>query len=191
MGTCNTISWQVVVPTVTFRSEVWICSEKDDELLLNVQCYAGRKVQRFPQRPANASSFYGLGWLKLTSYVKVKKLLFILSILRMKPHNVLRRAFETRFSEFDCNTEICRKNKFRSPIFDILDDALVFGLSNAVKETALSRYPVATKRAWSKLIWEHAWMLKDANWKASNTILKENDLWTLTVGNALFVMVEN
>ena len=57
MGTCNLIFWQVVVPTVTFGSEVSICSEKDEELLLNIQRYAGRKVQRFPQRAPNASSF--------------------------------------------------------------------------------------------------------------------------------------
>ena len=103
MSTCNLIFWQVVVPTVTFGSEVWICSEKDGELLLNVQRYAGRKVQRFPQRSPNASSFYGLGWLKLTFYVKVKKLLFILSIIRMHPENMLRIVFKTRLCEFDTN----------------------------------------------------------------------------------------
>ena len=119
MGTCNLIFWQVVVPTVTFGSEVCICSEKDEELLLNFQRYAGRKVQRFPQRSTNASSFYGLGWLKITTYVKIKKLMFILSIIRMQPNNVVKRILEHRLYTFDSNTEECRKNRFRSPIFDI------------------------------------------------------------------------
>ena len=75
MMTCNRIFWQVVDPTVTFGREVWVNSEKDEELLLTFQRYAGRRVQRFPQRAPNSSSFYGLGWLKLTMYIKVKKLI--------------------------------------------------------------------------------------------------------------------
>ena len=35
MGTCSTIFWQVVVPTTTFGSEVWVCSDNDNELLLS------------------------------------------------------------------------------------------------------------------------------------------------------------
>ena len=74
MRTYNVIFWQVVVPPVTFGSEVWVLSEKDKELLTSFQSYAGKRVQRFPQRAPNNSSFSGLGWLKLTSYIKVKKL---------------------------------------------------------------------------------------------------------------------
>ena len=73
-----------------------------------------------------------------TTYVKIKKLLFILSIIRMQPNNVLKRIFETRLYEFDSNTEECRKNIFRSPIFDILEVALIFGLYNVVKEMVLN-----------------------------------------------------
>ena len=187
MGTCNLIFWQVVVPTVTFGSEVWICSEKDEELLLNFQQYAGRKVQWLPQRAPNASSFYGLGRLKITTYVKIKKLLFILSIIRMQPNYVLKRIFETRLYEFNSYTAECRKNVFRSPIFDILEVAPIFDLYNVVKEMVLNMTPVVSKGAWSKLIWKRAWALEDANWKASNTILRENDLLTMTVGNTRYL----
>ena len=187
MGTCNLIFWQAVVPTVTFGCEVWIVSEKDEDLLLNFQRYAGRKVQRFPQRSPNASSFYGLGWMKLTSYVKVKKLLFILSIIRMQPENLMMRILRKRICEFDANIEECRKNKFRSPIFDILTVALLFGLYNVVKDMIMNISPTPSKYSWSKLVWERAWVLEDANWKAANVILKENDLLTKTMGDSRYM----
>ena len=41
MGTCNVIFWQVVIPSVTFDSEVWIMSEKDED---SFQIYAGKRV---------------------------------------------------------------------------------------------------------------------------------------------------
>ena len=97
MGTCNIIFWQVVVPTVTFGSEVWILTEKDEELLNSFQSYAGKRVQSFPQRAPNTSSFYGIGLLKLTSYIRVKKLLFVRSILKMEPENVILRIFTQEF----------------------------------------------------------------------------------------------
>ena len=53
MATCNAIFWQVVVPTVTFGSEVWVNSDRDEELLLAFQRYAGRRIQIFPQRAPN------------------------------------------------------------------------------------------------------------------------------------------
>ena len=72
MGACNIIYWQVVMPTVLFGSEVWVLSERDKELLNSFQTYAGKRIQRFPQRSTNTSSSYGLGWLKITAYIRVK-----------------------------------------------------------------------------------------------------------------------
>ena len=46
---------------------------------------------------------------------------------------------------------------------------------------------VVSKGAWSKLIWERALALEDANWKTSNTILRENDLLTMTVANTCYL----
>ena len=87
-------------------------SEKDDELLLAFQRYAGRRVQRFPQRLPNSSSFFGLGWIKLPSYIQVKKLLFILSILKMEPQNTVKKIFELRLTQFSCDMAKSRENRF-------------------------------------------------------------------------------
>ena len=170
------IFWQVVVHTITFGCEVWVLTDKDDELILAFQQYAGKRVQRFPQKAPNSSSFYGLGWLKLTSYINVKKLLFVLTILKMVPENPLRRIFELRFEEFCRNFDKCRKNEYSSPIYNILHAAVIYGLIDAIKG-------MSSKRTWSKLIWERAWKLEDANLRASNMILKDNDILALTVGD--------
>ena len=49
------------------------------------------------------------------------------------------------------------------------------------------KIPVASKRAWSKLIWDRAWKLEDANWQASNLILKDNDLLINTMGETKYI----
>ena len=176
MGTCNVVYWQVVIPTVTFGSEVWIISGKDEELLNSFQVYSSKRIQRFPQRAPNSCCSYGLGWLKITSYIRVKQLLFIRSILKMEPDNIIRKFFELRLKFFCENTLECRINRFKSPIFNLLDVAVIFGVFNTIQEMCTGKIPIASKRAWSKLIWDRAWRLEDANWHASNLILKDNDL---------------
>ena len=121
MATYNAIYWQVVVLTVTFGSEVWINSDKDDKILLAFQRYSGKRIQRFPQRAPNSTSFFGLGWLKLTSYIKVKKMLFILSNIKMKTDNIIRAIFECRLSEYEKDLTRSRKNIHRSPVFELLN----------------------------------------------------------------------
>ena len=81
--TCNKVFWSVVVPILLFGCELWMLSDKDKDNLLAFQGYAGRRIQRFPQRSSNASSYFGLGWMKLTTYVTAKKVLFILTIIRI------------------------------------------------------------------------------------------------------------
>ena len=105
---------------------MWVNTEADDEHLLSFQRYAGRRVQKCPYRAPNTSSFYGLGWLKLTSYIKVKKLLFILTLLKMDRDCILRRILDFRLQVFTNDKEKCQINTHKSPIFDILSVAITF-----------------------------------------------------------------
>ena len=162
LSTCNMIFWQVVVPTIAFGCEVWVPADKDEELILAFQRYAGKRVQRFPQRAPNSSSFYGLGWLKLTSYINVKKLLFVLTILKMVPENPLRQSFELRFESLRGNTVKCRENEYSNPIYNNLHVAVMYGLVDAINGMLKYEVPISSKRAWPKLIWERAWKLEDA-----------------------------
>ena len=149
MGTCNVIFWQVVIPTATFRSEVWIMSEKDEELFNSFQIYAGKRVQSFPQRAPNISCSYGLGWLEITSFVRVKQLLLVRSILRMDRENVVRVIFELRLKSFCENIDKRRMNRFKSPIFNILNVAVIFRVLGHIQDMVEGRIPISSKKAWS------------------------------------------
>ena len=144
MGTCNIIYWQVVMSTVSFGSEVWVLSERDKELLNSFKTYAGKRIQRFPQRSPNTSSSYGLGWLKITSYIRVKQLLFVRTILKLDPENVIRKIFELRLKVFCNNVEVCRKNRYRSPIFNLLDVAMIFRVFNSIQDMTEGLIPIAS-----------------------------------------------
>ena len=116
----------------------------------------GRRIQRFPSRSPNCSSFFGLGWARITTYILVKKLLFAMSILRLDNQNIVQQVFVKKVKLFHEN-EVLRINENRSPTFDILNCAVKAGVYNILYEITIDDAPVVSKCAWSKLIWSKAW----------------------------------
>ena len=47
---CCLIYWKIVIPIITFASELWILDEYDIRALDNFQKYAGRRIQCFPTK---------------------------------------------------------------------------------------------------------------------------------------------
>ena len=117
----------------------------------------------------------------------VKKLLFVLTVIRMDQDSVLRRILVCRLCTFIEKRDSCRKNSTRSPIFDILNVAITFGLFETIKNMVLSGEKIMSKKGWSKLVWERVWYLEDSNWRAANTILKDNDLLSMVMGDTKYL----
>ena len=155
-------------------------SDKGIENLLNFERFAGRRIQRFPPRTPNSTSFYGLGWSKLTTYIGVKKLLFAMTIIRMKAENVIRTIFERRLEDFMRNTRDAECNAQKSPFFEIFSTCKKFGLLDCVRKMVRGEMPIYGKKGWSDLVWQRAWRIEDAYWKATNMMCKNNDLLILT-----------
>ena len=60
MEVCSFLLWSLIVPIVTFASEIWVMRDQDVNALDTFQRYAGRKVQRFLYHSPNETSFMGL-----------------------------------------------------------------------------------------------------------------------------------
>ena len=176
MMTCNIIFWSIVIPIVTFGCEIWGITEKDYDNLLNFQNNAGKRIQRFPARSPNCSSFFGLGWTRITTYIFVKKLLFAMSILRLDEQSVIRRVFLERFTFYINNMKQCRENKSRSPTFDLLNSATRFGVLSQLCDIVTGRMLPYSKKAWSNIIWNKAWQIDDLFWESTRILHKNNEV---------------
>ena len=182
MTSCNLIYWAVVVPIVSFGCELWTLSERDSENLMSFQRYAGRRVQRFPKRSPSTTSSYGLGWIRLTTYILIKKLLFILTILKMDQTNLIRKVFGLRIDAYFTNVELGRSNPYKSPTFEALNACNKLGLLDVVRSMTNGSSILYGKKKWSDLVWERAWKLDDAFWKSINPLNPECDLVSKVLG---------
>ena len=185
LKTCNLIFWTIVIPTVTFGCEIWSVGDSDLEKLQCFQRYAGRRVQRFPKRSPNSSSYYGLGWVRIETFIQVKKLLFILTYLSMDENSTQRRVFNSRVRNYVEGAN--PTNPHCSPIFEILDTSVRFDLLNAILNMAFGHTAISAKKVWSKLVWDRAWRLDDIYWKSTTILHGNNDILTKTIGKAQYL----
>ena len=140
MKTCNQIFWTIVMPIITFGCEIWQINDKDIENLQFFQRYAGRRVQRFPKRSPISSGYYGLGWIRIETYIQIQKLLFLLTLINMDDKNRIKYVFNERVRCFFMDRVKGSVNNFGSPIFDLLNSAIRFGLLQQVGDIGARGY---------------------------------------------------
>ena len=138
-----------------------------------IQRFAGRWIQRFPQRSLNQTSFYGLGWVRITTFILVKKLLFVLTILKIDVGNIIRQVFVYRTIRYLQDKVVSSVNSLKSPIFDILNAAGRLGVLNTIVVMINGSTLLYSKRKWSELVWKKAWRLEDAYWDSVFTTSRD------------------
>ena len=128
MKTCATLFWSIVIPVVTFGSELWVLKGHEIELLRKFQRQIGRGCQRFPDRSPNYSAYAPLGWLSIDRMVQIKKLMFLRTITTLNDDAICRKVLYVRAQAYAENVEMCKRNENNSPIFEILNVAHSVGL---------------------------------------------------------------
>ena len=187
ISTCNLIFWVIVIPIISFGCKIWQLSDGDIEKLQAFQRYAGRRVQRFPQRSPSCSIYYGLGWLRLETYVYVKKLLFLLTIIRMDNTHRIKMVLMERVTKFLNDLRAGDLNIYGSPTFDLLKVCIKFGVLEEVVNMLMGNTAIVPKTTWSKKVWDRAWVLDDAFWQTSFIMNRDNELLYETVGRSQYL----
>ena len=173
MSVCNVIFCAIVVPIITFGCDTWVMSDNDKDHLMAFQRLAGRRIQRLPFKSPNATSFFGLGWSRMTTFIQVKKLLFILTILKLKAGHFLKEIFSTRLRANISDRNRCEINQFKSPCFEIFNTCARHGLLETVAGMTLGSEKIPGKKRWSKLCWERAWASEDAYWQSTTVLHRD------------------
>ena len=147
LSTCNVIFWSVIMSVLCFGCEVWVIKPKDTALLIAFQRYAARRMQRFHPRSLNITSFVCLGWHDIMNIIKVKKLIFIRTILNMREYMPLRKIFIERVNDFRYNDP----NEHDSPIVQMLQYCEEFEVMHHINEMIMGNMPSKVK--WKELLW--------------------------------------
>ena len=112
--------------------------QKNEEILDAFERYADRRIQRFPFRSPNATRYRGLGWMKIVSFIKGKKLLFLRTVICQPDYIPCREILRKLIPLFEENMVV--ENVYDSPLINILNIAVELELIQTVKrmETVVS-----------------------------------------------------
>ena len=160
MSTCSILYWSIIVPIVTYGSELWVL--KGDEIgeLRKFQRYIGRRCQCYPKRSPNFSAYTPLGWMSIDRVIQVKKLLFLRTILIADDPDISKQILYNRAIEFSDNLELGGLNEFSSPIFDILNTSILVDLYNECMRMIVNGH-FYSKKAWKDIVWKKVWLKEE------------------------------
>ena len=181
MRACNIIFWCLIVPILTYGSELWVLKQCDIDELDKFQRYAGRRFQRFPKWSPSETSFKGLGWMRLETYIYAKKLVFIRTILVRDEGCLYKKVFKLRAVQFNSDIDKYSRNTYDSPIFDMLRIAIIFDLYHIVMGLVTNDH-FYSKQQWKSMIWTRAWMIEDSDWQYGTMFFKALQTMNMTIG---------
>ena len=160
MAVISSLYWSIIVPIVTYGSEVWVMKGEEIDALRKFQRYVGRRSQRFPQRSPNYSAYAPLGWVSLEKVVYVKKLLFLRSICVMKDDATCKRILNNRTTAYNEDRVKARLNENNSPVFEIYNIAERVNLNDKCLNMVVNGHMYG-KKEWSRIVWKSIWNLED------------------------------
>ena len=159
LSACNLIFWMVVMPTLCFGCEIWVIKKKDVKILKAFQRYSARRLQRFHSRSINATCFTCLGWMDIVTLIKVRKIIFLRTIMVMSDFSPLRKILIERIRE----DEEIESNMYDSPLKQILQLSREFDLFDSIE--AMIDGGIPSKSEWKKRVWGQAWEAERNDWQ--------------------------
>ena len=175
INACSILYWAMIVPIVTFASELWVLKDEDIKQLESFQRYSGRRIQRFNMRSPNETSYTALGWLRLEIFIYLKKVLFVRSIAVMEDDSVYKQVFRQRLIQYNVNPPESNANRCDSPIYDIINATILFGLYDDAVGMILGT-KMFSKHQWKLKVWDNAWYIEKQDWSIRSELFSVTKL---------------
>ena len=99
----------------------------------------------------------------------------------------IKMIFRERVMKFLKDKEAGEHNIYGSPTFDLLNMCTKFDALDEVISMLVGNTAIISKIAWSKKIWEKAWVLDDVFWQTTYILNRDNDLLFGTVGKSRYM----
>ena len=145
--TLSKLYWTICVPKLLYGVEVWQPSKTSMASLETVHCEIGKCIQGMSRNTAGPACYILLGWLPLYAQIDIRRLIFILALLRLPFDTVCNKLAIRMWSRSRCTdaSSLC------SPLGRIYEIARKYGLLDAVHQM-LDTGLLPSKLSWRQTV---------------------------------------
>ena len=168
--------WSVAVPKFTYGLELCVLNDNCINTLEEAHRKFSKIIQMLPISSPNPSHIALLGWLSMSSYISMKKVLFMWRILSLPCDNIYRRIVQKLISCIRDDDII----PYVSPIYDIYRYVCSYGLQIHLKNI-LEREEIINYTVWKRSIKTIVWSYEFEKWKATCMLYPELNLYRSSI----------
>ena len=123
------IYWSVSIPKMVYGLDITDYGQSNIIQLDNAHRMNSKIVQGIPSNIATPAPLATLGWMSLTSYIDLIRIMFMIRTLCLPKENTYRTIMESRI--FTISSETCTE-KNKSPISIMYESAKKYGLDQSI-----------------------------------------------------------
>ena len=154
--------WSVIVPRFTYGLEVCCMTDSHISSLEEVHRQNAKLIQGLPISTPNPAPLATLGWLSMSSFIVMKKILFLWKIMCL-PRSSLYRRLATYLIE---QMQTIHTVPYNSPIYDMYQCICLYGLQDHFS-IVMNSFNVTNYIPWKIKIKKLVWDTEVYRWKAT------------------------
>ncbi len=178
VATLSRLYWSVCIPKLLYGVETWEPSKNSALLMEKLHCEVGKCIQGLPRLTARPVCHALLGWLPISCHIDIRRLVFLLTLIRLPYWTVASKLTLRSLSEQRCSEGIPFKTC--SPLGKMYATVCKYGLIEAVHQM-LDTGMVLPKIAWKRIVKEAVHSHYYTEWMITCTLYSSLQLFLQTV----------
>lgn len=171
------IYWSTVIPRITYGLEVTPVSDKGIQVMEKGHRNNAIVIQGLPQTTHTPAPLATLGWLSMTAYIALRKILFLWQILCLPDGNIFKRAILYVIGNCIANVNMPNNCIKISPVMDTYSMVCKYGLQDKLRkciiENDFGNFKME-KSVIKRIVWEKEYSC----WRASCLLYPEMDIYS-------------
>ena len=170
--------WSMCIPKLVYGLEVTNVYDENVCLLETAHRINAKNIQGIPLTVSTPAPLATLGWLSISSYVDIQRIMFLIRTCCLPDENFYKRVMMYRIDNLRQNNELCFKMK--SPVYIMLQSFKKYGLYEMLLN-CMDKNDFGSVIMWKKYVKKSVWDLEYIQWQVTCSMYSKLKIYNISV----------
>ena len=156
--------WSMCIPKLVYGLEVTNVDDENICLLETAHRINAKNIQGIPLTIPTPAPLATLGWLSITSYVDIQRIMFLIRTCGLPDDNMYKQVMIYRINCLRNDNEL--RFKMKSPVYIMLQSFKKYGLYEMLLD-CIDKNEFGNVIEWKKLVKKSVWNMEYMQWKVT------------------------